>query len=47
MALLAGVAVLGWYVPLLGIPLAAFAVVDVVPGEIAHRRGRRRYGAAA
>ncbi|MFF9408265.1 hypothetical protein ACF1B0_22505 [Streptomyces anandii] len=44
---LAGVAVLGWSVPLLGIPLTAFAVADAVPGGIAHRGGRRRYGAAA
>ncbi|WP_367319186.1 PepSY-associated TM helix domain-containing protein [Streptomyces sp. HUAS ZL42] len=40
--LLAAVAVLGYFVPLLGIPLAAFVVVDVVLGEIAHRRGRGR-----
>ncbi|KUO17410.1 PepSY-associated TM helix domain-containing protein [Streptomyces dysideae] len=39
--LAAGVAVLGYFVPLLGISLAAFIVVDVVLGEIAHRRGRR------
>ncbi|GKQ33847.1 PepSY domain-containing protein [Streptomyces sp. A012304] len=39
--LLAVIAVLGYFVPLLGIPLAAFLVVDVVLGEIAHRRGRR------
>lgn len=37
------IAVLGWYVPLLGIPLAAFLAVDVVLGEIAHRRGLRTY----
>lgn len=42
--LLALVAVLGYFVPLFGIPLAAFLAVDVVLGEIAHRRGRRRYG---
>ncbi|MFI5674482.1 PepSY-associated TM helix domain-containing protein [Streptomyces cellulosae] len=36
----AALAVLGYFVPLLGIPLAAFLVVDVVLGEIAHRRGR-------
>lgn len=35
------VAVLGYFVPLLGITLAAFVVVDVVLGEIAHRRARR------
>ena len=34
------IAVLGYFVPLLGIPLAAFVVVDVLLGEIAHRRGR-------
>ncbi|GHB33355.1 peptidase [Streptomyces viridiviolaceus] len=43
--LLAAIAVLGYFVPLLGIPLAAFVVVDVVLGEIAHRRGQRTYGA--
>ncbi|MEU9971775.1 hypothetical protein [Streptomyces sp. NPDC051014] len=31
-----------WFVPPPGIPLAAFA--GVVPGEIAHRGGRRTYG---
>ncbi|MGW2380273.1 PepSY-associated TM helix domain-containing protein [Streptomyces sp. NPDC001658] len=36
----AAIAVVGYFVPLLGIPLAAFIVVDVVLGEIAHRRGR-------
>ncbi|MFI7403933.1 PepSY-associated TM helix domain-containing protein [Streptomyces sp. NPDC049541] len=34
------IAVLGYFVPLLGIPLAAFIVVDVLLGEIAHRKGR-------
>lgn len=43
--LLAVVAVVGYFVPLLGIPLAAFLVVDIVLGEIAHRRGRRTYAA--
>ncbi|RZB13530.1 PepSY domain-containing protein [Streptomyces sp. F001] len=42
--LLTVVAVVGYFVPLLGIPLAAFLVVDVILGEIAHRRGRRTYG---
>ncbi|QNP74334.1 PepSY domain-containing protein [Streptomyces roseirectus] len=37
---LALVAALGYFVPLLGIPLAGFIVVDVVLGEIAHRRKR-------
>ncbi|MFF3905691.1 PepSY domain-containing protein [Streptomyces sp. NPDC001848] len=41
---MAAIAVLGHFVPLLGIPLAAFIAVDVVLGEIAHRRGRRTYG---
>ncbi|MFI7407312.1 PepSY-associated TM helix domain-containing protein [Streptomyces sp. NPDC049627] len=39
--LVAAVAVLGYFVPLLGISLAAFIAVDVVLGEIAHRRGKR------
>ncbi|MCX5262696.1 PepSY domain-containing protein [Streptomyces sp. NBC_00199] len=38
--LMAGVAVVGYFVPLLGIPLAGFLVVDVVVGEVAHRRKR-------
>ncbi|WP_149549105.1 PepSY-associated TM helix domain-containing protein [Streptomyces marokkonensis] len=42
--LLALIAVLGYFVPLLGIPLAAFLALDIVLGEIAHRRGRRTYG---
>ncbi|MFJ4781904.1 PepSY-associated TM helix domain-containing protein [Streptomyces sp. NPDC088794] len=33
------IAVLGYFVPLLGIPLAAFVVADILLGEIAHRRG--------
>lgn len=37
---MAAVAVLGYFVPLFGIPLAAFVAVDVLLGEIAHRRGR-------
>ncbi|KFG71858.1 PepSY-associated TM helix domain-containing protein [Streptomyces mutabilis] len=41
--LLAAVAVLGYFVPLLGIPLAAFVATDVVLGEVAHRRGRRTH----
>ncbi|MEV0238498.1 PepSY domain-containing protein [Streptomyces sp. NPDC050674] len=41
--LLAGVAVLGYFLPLFGIPLAAFLAVDILLGEIAHRRGRRSY----
>ncbi|WP_399893313.1 PepSY-associated TM helix domain-containing protein [Streptomyces sp. BBFR51] len=44
--LLAAVAVLGYFVPLLGIPLAAFVALDVALGEIAHRRGRRTYAGA-
>ena len=42
---MAVVAVLGYYVPLLGIPLAVFIGVDVLLGEIAHRKGKRTYGA--
>lgn len=41
--LMAAIAVLGYFVPLLGIPLAAFLAVDIVLGEIAYRRGRRDY----
>jgi uncharacterized iron-regulated membrane protein len=44
---MAAVAVLGYFVPLFGIPLAVFIGVDVVLGEIAHRRGRRAYGGRA
>ncbi|MDT0433552.1 MULTISPECIES: PepSY-associated TM helix domain-containing protein [Streptomyces] len=44
--LAAGVAVLGYFVPLLGIPLAAFVVVDAALGEVAHRRARARTEAA-
>lgn len=39
---MAAVAVLGSFVPLLGIPLAAFMVADILLGGIAHRRGKRR-----
>ncbi|MEV4233006.1 PepSY domain-containing protein, partial [Streptomyces bobili] len=39
--LMAAIAVLGYFLPLLGIPLAVFLAVDVVLGELAHRRGRR------
>jgi len=35
------IAVVGYFVPLLGIPLAAFIAVDVVLGEAYRRRGRR------
>lgn len=41
--LMAAIAVLGYFVPLLGIPLAAFLAVDIALGEIAYRRGRRTY----
>ncbi|MFD0412555.1 PepSY-associated TM helix domain-containing protein [Streptomyces sp. NPDC127108] len=44
--LMAAVAVLGYFVPLLGIPLVAFLAVDIALGEIAHRRGKRSYGPA-
>ncbi|QKV93648.1 PepSY domain-containing protein [Streptomyces sp. NA02950] len=37
----AAVALLGYYLPLLGIPLAAFLVFDIVLGRIAHRRRDR------
>ncbi|MFJ8533854.1 PepSY-associated TM helix domain-containing protein [Streptomyces sp. NPDC093591] len=39
--LVAVVAALGYLVPLFGVSLAAFIVVDVVLGEVAHRRGKR------
>lgn len=35
------VALVGYFVPLLGIPLAGFIVADVIFGEIAHRREKR------
>ncbi|MFH8769642.1 PepSY-associated TM helix domain-containing protein [Streptomyces sp. NPDC017958] len=44
---LAVIAVLGYFVPLLGIPLAGFIAVDIVLGEMAHRRGRRTHGGTA
>lgn len=44
--LLAVVAALGYFVPLLGIPLAVFLAVDIALGEIAYRRGRRTYTTA-
>ncbi|WP_413797569.1 PepSY-associated TM helix domain-containing protein [Streptomyces iranensis] len=37
--LAAAIAVIGYCLPLLGIPLAAFLAVDIVMGEIARRRG--------
>lgn len=40
------VAVLGYFVPLLGIPLAGFVVADVILGEVAHRRGRKGVAAS-
>ncbi|GAB2761077.1 PepSY-associated TM helix domain-containing protein [Streptomyces bullii] len=45
--LLAVVAAVGYLVPLLGIPLAAFLAVDIALGEIAYRQGRRSYGGEA
>ncbi len=45
--LMAAVAVVGYFVPLLGIPLAAFIAVDVILGEIDHRRGNRTYAERA
>ncbi|MER5748585.1 PepSY-associated TM helix domain-containing protein [Streptomyces sp. NPDC002088] len=44
---LAAISVLGYFVPLLGIPLVCFVVVDVVLGEITHRRGRRTSASGA
>ncbi|MGA6875183.1 PepSY domain-containing protein, partial [Streptomyces pratensis] len=44
--LMAAVAVLGYFVPLLGIPLVAFLALDIVLGEYAYRRGRRSYATA-
>ena len=41
------IVVVGYFVPLLGIPLAAFIAVDVVLGEVAHRRGQRTSGGGA
>ncbi|MFI0819613.1 PepSY-associated TM helix domain-containing protein [Streptomyces sp. NPDC021098] len=40
-ALAVGTAVVGYYLPLLGIPLAAFLAVDIAAGRIAARRARR------
>jgi hypothetical protein len=39
----AAIAVLGYFVPLLGIPLAGFLAVDIVLSGIAHRRGKQTY----
>ncbi|MFE2182977.1 PepSY-associated TM helix domain-containing protein [Streptomyces sp. NPDC059455] len=39
LALAAAIAVIGYYLPLLGIPLGAFLAVDIVMGEVARRRG--------
>ncbi|MFE9725832.1 PepSY-associated TM helix domain-containing protein [Streptomyces sp. NPDC005794] len=44
--LMAGVAVVGYFVPLLGIPLAVFLAVDILLGEISYRRGERTYAPA-
>ncbi|MET9973102.1 PepSY domain-containing protein, partial [Streptomyces sp. NPDC006356] len=44
--LMAAIAVLGYFMPLLGIPLAAFLAVDIAVGEIAYRRGKRTYDSA-
>ncbi|MGW1710971.1 PepSY domain-containing protein [Streptomyces sp. NPDC002206] len=41
--LIATVGVLGYFVPRLGIPLAAFLAVDIGLGEIAYWRGERTY----
>ncbi|MDX6313588.1 MAG: hypothetical protein QOF44_3052 [Streptomyces sp.] len=45
--LAAAIAVLGWFVPLLGLPLAAFLTVDTALGELAYRRGKRTYASSA
>lgn len=45
--LMAGAAVVGYFVPLLGIPLAVFLAVDILLGEIAYRRGGRTYAPGA
>ncbi|MGO4754265.1 PepSY-associated TM helix domain-containing protein, partial [Streptomyces sp. 2MCAF27] len=37
--LAAAIAVIGYYLPLLGIPLAAFLAIDIVVGAVARRRG--------
>ncbi|WP_406176432.1 PepSY-associated TM helix domain-containing protein [Streptomyces sp. NBC_00996] len=44
---MAAVAVLCYFVPLLGIPLAVFIAVDVLLGEIAYRKGKRTHGGRA
>ncbi|WP_405393113.1 PepSY-associated TM helix domain-containing protein [Streptomyces sp. NBC_01102] len=44
---MAAIAVLGYLVPLLRIPPAAFLLVDVVWGEVEYRRGRRRAAGAS
>ncbi|MGD6748999.1 PepSY-associated TM helix domain-containing protein [Streptomyces sp. BH105] len=41
------IAVLGYFVPLLGLPLAAFMLCDIGLGEIAYRRGRRTHAPVA
>lgn len=45
LALLAGAAVVGWFLPLFGIPLAAFLVVDAAVGRYAY--SRRAFGRSA
>ncbi|MFI5662538.1 PepSY-associated TM helix domain-containing protein [Streptomyces sp. NPDC051684] len=41
------IALLGYFVPLLGLPLAAFVLCDIALGEIAYRRGKRTYAPTA
>lgn len=41
------IAVLGYYLPLLGIPLAAFLLIDLALGRLAARRGKRTQTAGA
>ncbi|POX38042.1 peptidase [Streptomyces sp. Ru73] len=45
--LAAAVAVLGWFVPLLGIPLVVFLVADIALGAVARRSARGDRGASA
>ncbi|MGP3769898.1 PepSY-associated TM helix domain-containing protein [Streptomyces sp. SDT5-1] len=46
-SLMVAVTLLGCFLPLLGIPLAAFLLCDIALGEIAYRRGKRTYAPAA
>ncbi|WNF00666.1 PepSY domain-containing protein [Streptomyces luomodiensis] len=46
-SLVVAIGVLGYYLPLLGIPLAAFLVIDIALGRLADRRGKRAGAAGA